>query len=213
MARVEDLYAAILRGEARRTERIIQAELDRDADPVELMMESMAPALQELGARYERGEAFLPDLMVSARAMNAGLGLLAPAIQSRGGGVHRGRVCIGVVKGDHHEIGTNLVAMILQGAGFDVMDLGVDCDAERFVKAAQDGIRVILLSAMLTRTMPYMRTVVDQLRRFPGVRVVIGGAPVTRAYADEIGAHGYAESPKAAVRLVESLLGLPPVPP
>ena len=210
MARVEDLYAAILRGEARRTERIIQAELDRDADPVELMMESMAPALQELGARYERGEAFLPDLMVSARAMNAGLGLLAPAIQSRGGGLHRGRVCIGVVKGDQHEIGKNLVAMMLQGAGFDVMDLGVDCDAERFVKAAQEGIRVILLSAMLTRTMPYMRTVVDQLRRFPEVRVVIGGAPVTRAYAHEIGAHGYAESPAAAVRLVESLFGLPP---
>ncbi len=167
----------------------------------------MVPAMAEIGDRFSRNEAYVPEMLVAARAMQAGLNLLDPLLQEAG---HepRGKVAVATVKGDLHDIGKNLVAMMVKGAGFDVLDLGVDCPAEKFVEAADKGYNIIMASALLTTTMPYLKNVVDAFADRPEVKVLIGGAPVTQEYADEIGADGYSADANEAARLVERVLGL-----
>jgi 5-methyltetrahydrofolate--homocysteine methyltransferase len=208
MARNEELYTAVLKGQHKRVQEVVQAALAGGASAVELMTESMIPAMRDIGDRFARNEAYVPEMLISARAMNTGLQIIEPIIRSSGASTSPAKVCIGTVKGDLHDIGKNLVAMMLKGAGFEVMDLGVDCDAEKFMKAVGDGAQAVLLSALLTTTMPYMKTVVERLKDRPDVKVIIGGAPVTQQYADEIGAHGYSDNAGAAVRVVERCLGV-----
>ena len=207
MAKNELLFAAVSKGQRKQVEEIVNGELAKGVNPVELLTDSMIPAMRELGDRFSRNEVYVPEMLIAARAMQTGLNILEPLIARRG---HQplGRICIGTIKGDLHDIGKNLVAMMLKGAGFAVTDLGVDVDADKFAKAVNEGAQAVLLSALLTTTMPYMKTVVQRFADKPNVKIIIGGAPVTQQYADEIGAHGYADNAGEAVRIVEKCLGI-----
>lgn len=207
MARNQALYDAVCKGKRKEVEQIVNAELAKGVNPVELLTDSMIPAMRDLGDRFARNEVYVPEMLIAARAMQTGLNILEPLIAKQG---HKplGRLCIGTVKGDLHDIGKNLVAMMLKGAGFEVQDLGVDCDVEKFAKAVDMGAQAVLLSALLTTTMPYMREVVNRFKDKPQVKIIIGGAPVTQQYADEIGAHGYADNAGDAVKVVERVLGI-----
>jgi len=171
------------------------------------MNESLIPAMKRIGDDFDRGEAFVPEMLVSARAMDAVLELIKPMLTAAGA-QPKGRICIGTVKGDLHDIGKNLVTMMLRGAGYEVDDLGVDCPHEEYAEAVGRGAEAVCLSALLTTTMPVMKDVVEYLRS-TGVRVpvIIGGAPVTQQYADEIGAQGFAETANGAVGVVTRCLG------
>ena len=208
MADLSELYDAILTGNAPKAEEVTRAALEEKTDPTELLSKYMIPAMDEVGKRFECNEYFVPELLIAARAMKVAMKLMAPAL-SEAGAVAAGRVVIGTVQGDLHDIGKNLVASMLEGAGFEVVDLGVDVSPEKFVEAAQEQEgSLVALSALLTTTMTKMKAVVEQLET-AGVRdkfkVMIGGAPITQQYADEIGADGYSDNASAAVALAREL--------
>jgi 5-methyltetrahydrofolate--homocysteine methyltransferase len=207
MTRNNELFEAICAGKAKVVEQVVQAAVDRGDDVVELLTESMIPAMRDIGDRFSRNEVYVPEMLIAARAMNAGLKLIEPLLAKQG---HQplGRVCIGTVKGDLHDIGKNLVAMMLKGAGYQVDDLGVDCDVNKFEKAVDAGSQAVCCSALLTTTMPYMKTVVEHFKDKPDVKVIVGGAPVTSMYASQIGAHGFANNASEAVKVVSSCLGI-----
>jgi 5-methyltetrahydrofolate--homocysteine methyltransferase len=202
----QELYEAILRGD-RNAVTVLVGNCLAEGNDLELLLNgTMVPAMREMGRRFSCGEAYVPDMLIAARAMQAGLDLLAPHLAGSG---HRaaGQVCIGTVKGDLHDIGKNLVAMMLKGAGYEVIDLGVDCDVARFEQGVGAGARAVLCSALLTTTMPYMKRVVEHFRDRPEISVIVGGAPVTRDYAEQIGAHGYGADANEAVKTVDALFG------
>jgi corrinoid protein of di/trimethylamine methyltransferase len=204
-----ELYDAILTGNAKKAEEVTKAALEANVDPSELLSKYMIPAMDEVGKRFECNEYFVPELLIAARAMKTSLQLLTPKL-AESGAKAAGRVVIGTVQGDLHDIGKNLVASMLEGGGFEVVDLGVDVPAEKFVEAAQqkDG-SIVALSALLTTTMTQMRNVIQALEG-AGLRektkVIIGGAPITQQYADEIGADGYSDNASAAVSLARRLV-------
>ncbi len=204
-----ELYDAILTGNARKAEEVTKAALEEGTDPQELLGKYMIPAMDEVGKRFECNEYFVPELLIAARAMKTSLALLTPHL-AEAGAEAPGRVVIGTVQGDLHDIGKNLVASMLEGGGFEVVDLGVDVPPNKFVEAAQEKEGSILgLSALLTTTMTQMRAVVEALKE-AGIRsttkVIIGGAPITQQYCDEIGADGYADNASAAVGLARNLV-------
>ena len=183
---------------------MVQAAIDGKEDINAILDRGMIPAMREIGDKFSRNEAYVPELLIAARAMQAGLALLEPLIAASGR-KSMGKVAIGTVKGDLHDIGKNLVAIMLKGAGYDVIDLGVNCDITKYEEGVKQGATIIGCSSLLTTTMPYMKEVVAYFKD-KGVKVVIGGAPVTQAYADEIGADGYSEDANGAVKLIDSLL-------
>jgi len=203
-----ELYHAILTGNAKKAEEVTKAALQAKIDPVELVQKYMIPAMDEVGKRFECNEYFVPELLIAARAMKISLELITPHLAAVGA-EPAGRVVIGTVQGDLHDIGKNLVASMLEGGGFQVVDLGVDVPPEKFVEAAQerDGT-IVALSALLTTTMTMMKKVIDALQK-AGIRqktrVIIGGAPITQQYADEIGADGYSDNASSAVALARRL--------
>jgi len=207
MARNEIIFSGIIDGKKAIVEQEINAAVARGDNMVELLTESMIPAMREIGDRFARNEVYVPEMLISARAMQTGLRIIEPLLAKEG---HEplGKVCIGTVKGDLHDIGKNLVAMMLRGAGFEVMDLGVDCDLQKFDTAVASGAQAVCCSALLTTTMPYMKAVVEHFSSRPDVRVVIGGAPVTQSYANEIGAAGFATNASEAVKIVSKCLGV-----
>ena len=189
---------------------VTQQALDGGADAQALIDEAMIPAMREAGQRFENEEFFVPELLLAARAMKAALALLRPLLVEEGS-EPKGRVVIGTVKGDLHDIGKNLVSSMLEGAGFDVIDLGTDVAPEQFVAAVQEkNANLVGLSALLTVTMPAMKLTVDALEA-AGVRdqvkVLVGGAPLASEYASEIKADAYADNASAAVRMAEQLVG------
>lgn len=205
-----ELYDAILTGNARKAEEVTKAALEAEVNPSELLSKYMIPAMDEVGKRFECNEYFVPELLIAARAMKTSLELITPRLAAVGAKA-AGRVVIGTVQGDLHDIGKNLVASMLEGGGFKVVDLGVDVPADRFVDAAkeQDGT-IVALSALLTTTMTQMKMVIEALEK-AGIRastkVMIGGAPITQQYANEIGADGYSDNASAAVALARRLSG------
>ncbi len=208
---MQELTTAIVEGNAVRVKELVQAALDENVPPEELVSRWMIPAMTEVGARFERQEYFVPEMLVSARAMQAGLSLLKPLLAQRA--VRPvATVVIGTVRGDLHDVGKNLVAMMLEGAGFQVVDLGVDVPAARFVQAVREHRAEILgISSLLTTTMPQMEAVICALAEEglrERVKVLVGGAPVTDRFAARIGADGYGESATAAVKAARSVLGL-----
>ncbi|NLF09543.1 MAG: cobalamin-binding protein, partial [Pirellulaceae bacterium] len=204
-----ELYDAILTGNAKKAEEVTKAALEAKADPTELVQKYMVPAMDEVGKRFECNEYFVPELLIAARAMKTSLEMITPLL-AEAGAEPVGRVVIGTVQGDLHDIGKNLVASMLEGGGFQVIDLGVDVPAEKFVEAVKEKDGTILaLSALLTTTMTMMKNVIEALEK-AGVRkttkVMIGGAPITQQYADEIGADGYSDNASAAVALARKLV-------
>ena len=204
------LYEAVVSGQAVPARALTEQALASGIDPKEVVDRYLIPAMDEVGRRFECNDYFVPELLIAARAMKASLELLRPALSARGA-QPVGRVAIGTVKGDLHDIGKNLVSAMLEGGGFEIVDLGVDVTAQRFVDAAATaGVAIIALSALLTTTMPTMKQVVAELERVglrDRVKVMIGGAPITQKYADEIGADGFADSAASAVPLARRLVG------
>jgi 5-methyltetrahydrofolate--homocysteine methyltransferase len=209
MADLVRLQDAILRGDAKLAVAITKEALGENINPVELVTHNMIPAMEEVGKRFECQEYFVPELLLSARAMKGALELVRPLLAEQGA-ASAGRVLIGTVKGDLHDIGKNLVSSMLEGAGFDVIDLGSDVAPQKFVSAIQEKHpNIVALSALLTTTMPSMKTTIDELEK-AGVRgtvkVMIGGAPVTQQFADQIGADGYSDNANGAVTLAKRLV-------
>ncbi|HTO94502.1 MAG TPA: corrinoid protein [Bacteroidota bacterium] len=209
MSMIQTLYDAILNGNAKAAKEITQTSLAAGANPQSLVDDTMIPAMNEVGRRYEANEYFVPELLIAARAMKASLELIRPLLSARGA-EPVGRVVIGTVQGDLHDIGKNLVGAMLEGAAFEVTDLGVDVSPEKFINAAKEkNARLVALSALLTTTMHSMKAVLEKLRESgmrDNVKVMIGGAPVTQKYADEIGADGYSSNANAAVALARKLM-------
>ncbi len=208
MPDLKQLYDAVVSGDAKATHAITQQALAEGVDPLKLVNEYMVPAMDEVGRRFECNEYFVPELLISARAMKASLDLIRPLLTARGD-KPIGRVAIGTVKGDLHDIGKNLVASLLEGGGFEVIDLGVNVPPEKFIATVKEkNANIVAMSALLTTTMPAMKTTIDALKQ-AGVRgqvkVLIGGAPITQKYAEEIGADGYSENAVGAVALAKKV--------
>ncbi len=206
MPDLRQLYNAVVSGDFKASQAITQQALAEGVDPLELVNQYMVPAMDEVGRRFECNEYFVPELLISARAMKAALELIRPILTARGT-QPAGRVAIGTVKGDLHDIGKNLVASLLEGGGFEVIDLGVNVSPEKFIETVQQkSANIVAMSALLTTTMPAMKTTIDALKQ-AGVRdkvkVLIGGAPITQKYAEEIGADGYSENAVGAVALAK----------
>ena len=209
MSDLEKLWAAVIAGDAKAAAALTRAGLDAGAAPLEIVSGSLVPAMDEVGRLFECEEYFVPEMLLSARAMKAAMEIVRPLLAAKAAAPY-GRVIIGTVKGDLHDIGKNLVASMLEGGGFEVIDLGADVAPERFVEAAAGhGAGLVALSALLTVTMPAMKTTVDAFRAAGlrgKVKIMIGGAPVSRRYADAIGADGYGESAGSAVALARRLV-------
>jgi 5-methyltetrahydrofolate--homocysteine methyltransferase len=204
------VYESIIEGDAPLTKEKVMEALENKIDPAVILNEAMIAAMSKVGQLFEEGEYFVPEMLVAARAMQGGLALIKPLlVQADFKPI--GKVVAGTVKGDLHDIGKNLVCMMLEGAAFEVVDLGVDVGPEKFVEAVRDsGANIVAMSALLTTTMPNMKTTIDALRE-AGVRgkvkVMVGGAPLTDQYAKEIGADGYAPDASRAVVMAKSLAG------
>jgi corrinoid protein of di/trimethylamine methyltransferase len=207
--RNQDLYDAILNGDAKNAHTATESALAVGVGAMELIQGSMVPAMDEVGRLFEAGEYFVPELLLAGRAMKSAMEILKPLL-SECGRKMAACVVIGTVKGDLHDIGKNIVASMLEGSGFEVIDLGADVSPERFVAAVEKyKPQVVCMSALLTVTMPGMKLTIDSLETAgirTQVRVLIGGAPVTQQYANEIGADGYSENASGAVTLVRNLL-------
>ncbi len=204
-----ELYEAILTGNAKKATEVTTAALDAGVDPSLLLSKYMIPAMDDVGNRFECNEFFVPELLIAARAMKSSLELLTPRLAAAGA-KSAGRVVIGTVQGDLHDIGKNLVASMLEGGGFEVIDLGVDVAPDQFVEAAGENEgAIIALSALLTTTMTMMKKVIDALEaagRRSQHRVIVGGAPITQQFADQIGADGYSDNASGAVALARKLV-------
>jgi 5-methyltetrahydrofolate--homocysteine methyltransferase len=206
-----ELYDAIVNGNNKQAHAATQAAIEAGVKPMALVADTMIPAMDEVGKLFEEEEYFVPELLLSGRAMKGAMALLRPLIVASGEKLSA-KVVIGTVKGDLHDIGKNLVASMLEGSGFEVIDLGIDVAPEKFVAAViQQQPQIVCMSALLTVTMPSMKTTIDALKAAglrSKVKVMIGGAPVTTQYASEIGADGYSENANAAVALVRTLLAV-----
>ncbi len=204
------IFEAVLEGDMPGAKATIQAALDAGLAPNAILNDGMIAAMAEVGRRFEEGDYYVPEMLISARAMQAGLAILKPHLQS-GGDQPAGTVLIGTVKGDLHDIGKNLVALMLEGAGFEVRDLGVDVSADKIVEAIRTGgANILALSALLTTTMPYMKTTINAIRQAglrDTIKIMVGGAPVNAEYASQIGADGYSPDASRAVRLAHTLMG------
>jgi 5-methyltetrahydrofolate--homocysteine methyltransferase len=207
----QDIYDGILEGYVAATEAGVNKALEAGNDPAEILNEGMIAAMREVGRLFEEGEYYVPEMLIAARAMQSGLAILKPMLVESGV-EPTGKVAVGTVKGDLHDIGKNLVAMMFEGAGFAITDLGTDVAPEKFVAAIQeDGVDVVALSALLTTTMPSMQATIDAIVAAglrDNVKVIVGGAPVTPEYAEQIGADGFAPDASGAVTVTEALLGI-----
>jgi 5-methyltetrahydrofolate--homocysteine methyltransferase len=204
---IKDIYEGVLSFQVDRVKELTQAELNAGTDVQSILNDGLISAMDEVGRQFSEGILFVPEMLMSAQAMKAGLEILKPQLTEEVSH-SRGTVVIGTVKGDLHDIGKNLVAMMLEGAGLTVVDLGVDIEAEKFVAAAKDNkADIVAMSALLTTTMPAMETTIKAVKE-AGLKVkcIIGGAPVTEAFASQIGADGQSDDAPGAVELVRRLI-------
>jgi 5-methyltetrahydrofolate--homocysteine methyltransferase len=206
---LEPIYKAVLNGEKEAATESVQAALDAGKDAGEILQKGLIPAMEEVGRLFEAGDYYVPEMLIAARAMQAGLGLLKPLLVDSDV-KPTGKVVIGTVKGDLHDIGKNLVGMMLEGAGFEINDMGTDVAPEQFIEAVNEGdVDILAMSALLTTTMPMMETTikaVDEAGLRDAVKIIIGGAPVTKDYAEKIGADGFAPDASQAASLAKTLV-------
>jgi 5-methyltetrahydrofolate--homocysteine methyltransferase len=210
MSAIDELREGVIQGQANVAVEKVKQALDEGLSADTILNQGLISAMSKVGQMYEEGIVFVPEMLIAARAMDKALQILRPHLVEQGV-KPLGKVAIGTVKGDLHDIGKKLVAMMLEGSGFEIIDLGIDAAPEKFVDAVQNrGAQVVALSALLTTTMPNMKNVVEALKQAgvrDRVRIIIGGAPVNQAYADQIGADGYAPDASSAVRKVRELVG------
>ncbi len=206
---LEQLSEALIAGKAPVVKDLTQKAIDSGLSAEAILNQGLIAGMSVIGERFKRNEVYIPEVLIAARAMNAGMALVKPLLKQAGVKA-RGVFCCGTVKGDLHDIGKNLVCMMVEGAGFEVVDLGVNCEPEKFVKAAQEHkADAIGMSALLTTTMTNMKATIDAFKE-AGIRgkvkIIVGGAPLTQSFADEIGADGYAPDAASAVDLLKKLL-------
>ncbi|MBN2551441.1 MAG: cobalamin-dependent protein [Spirochaetales bacterium] len=206
MASLNAISEALQKGKADEVKNLVTQALEEKIDAEKVLEEGLIAGMDIIGGRFKRNEIYIPEVLIAARAMHAGMSVLEP-ILAESGVKMIGKLAIGTVKGDLHDIGKNLVAMMYKGAGFEVMDLGVDVPAEKYVQATDDGADIVGLSALLTTTMVQMKGVIESLKeKGSKAKIIIGGAPVTQNYCDEIGADGYAADAATAVEIGKSLI-------
>jgi 5-methyltetrahydrofolate--homocysteine methyltransferase len=205
---LKDIYQNVIDGQAPEVEAGVKAALVANIEAEEILKNALIAAMSEIGQRFEAGDLFVPEMLIAARAMQAGLKILKPAL-AKADVKAAGKVAIGTVKGDLHDIGKNLVAMMLEGSGFEIMDLGVDVTPEAFVNSVRNGAQIIGMSALLTTTMSSMEGTIQALKTAglrDKVKVIIGGAPVTQDYANKIGADAFAPDASSATRVARQLM-------
>lgn len=210
MTDLHALYEAILGGKLEPAVEVTKQAIAEGVGPQQIINDYMIPAMEEIGARFEAGQAFVPNLLMSARAMKGSLDLVKPLLRGDNT-ASMGKVVIGTVKGDLHDIGKNLVASMLEGCGFEVINLGVDVSSDKFIEAVKEhNANIICMSALLTTTMNYMKEVVaavEAAQLKDKVKIMVGGAPLTEGFARSIGADGYSSNANAAVALARNLMG------
>ncbi len=207
MADLKALADAIISGDRDAARELTQQAADENVDPEKILNEGLTAGMDVVGKKFKANEFYVPEVLIAARAMHAGMEILEPLL-AEAGAEPKGIVVLGTVKGDLHDIGKNLVNMMLSGGGFKVVDVGIDVSEEKFVESAKnENADIVALSALLTTTMPQMKNVIDALKE-AGIeaQTIIGGAPVTQDYADEIGADGYAPDAASAVDKAAELL-------
>ncbi|HLE51798.1 MAG TPA: corrinoid protein [Anaerolineales bacterium] len=206
---LKDIYAGVIDGQSALVQEKVKDALASGLNPGVILKEGMIAAMREVGRRFEEGEFYVPEMLIAARAMQSGLALLKPHLQESDV-KSAGKVVIGTVKGDLHDIGKNLVAMMLEGAGFEIYDLGTDVTPQKFIETARSvDADIIAMSALLTTTMTNMKVTIDALADAglrSSLKVMVGGAPITDQYAAQIGADGYAVDASRAVSVAKSLL-------
>jgi len=209
MAKYQDLADSIISGDNVKSKEIAQKLLDEGISAVEILNDGLMPGMDVVGKKFKANEMYIPEVLIAARAMHTAMEVIKPLL-SKSDTNTIGVVIIGTVQGDLHDIGKNLVGMMLEGAGFTVIDLGVDVPPQKFVEELnKNSARLLALSALLTTTMVSMESVIKAVRASDGksIKVMVGGAPLTQEYADSIGADGYAPDASSAVDLAKSLLG------
>lgn len=207
MLKIDEIASAIETGKVKTIADIVLEAVSTGENPMEILNDGMIRAMRVIGERFSRGEAFVPEMLISARTMKKGLDALKPYL-SKGATAANGKVIIGTVSGDVHDIGKNLVAMMIESAGFEVIDLGIDVSAEQFVRSIRENedVRVVALSTLLTTTMPAMRNILSELNRLTNrndFRVMVGGAPISEEFARQIGADGFAADAASAAALAK----------
>lgn len=210
MSVLQQIAENLMKGKANDVKALVEKALAEGESPSKILNQGLLTGMSVIGERFKKNEVYVPEVLIAARAMKAGMSVLQPKL-SAAGIQPLGVAAIGTVKGDLHDIGKNLVGMMLEGAGFKVVDLGIDCSPEKFVQGARDNkAAVIGVSALLTTTMTNMKAVVDAVKASDlagTTKVMIGGAPVTQAFCDEIGANGYAPDAASAADLAKKLIG------
>lgn len=209
MADFKAIAESIISGQAPAVKAGVQQALDDGVSVQEILHQGLIAGMNVVGVKFKNNEFYIPEVLIAARAMKAGLEIIRPKLLAEKV-QPLGKVSIGTVKGDLHDIGKNLVGMMLEGAGFDVVDLGVDVSPEAFVNSVREqGVQIVCMSALLTTTMPAIQTTIDALKTAgltQQVRVMIGGAPITQDYADKVGAHGYAADAASAAETARELI-------
>lgn len=208
MSKLEQIAELLMKGKAKDVAALVEQALNEGEKPARVLNEGLLKGMSVIGERFKKNEVYVPEVLIAARAMKAGMQILQPKLTSAG--IQPiGIAVIGTVKGDLHDIGKNLVGMMLEGGGFKVVDIGIDAEPQKFIDAATaNNAAIIGVSALLTTTMTNMKAVVDAVKASPlagKVKVMIGGAPVTQAFCDEIGAHGYAPDAASASDLAKKL--------
>ncbi|HHT66026.1 MAG: corrinoid protein [Caldicoprobacterales bacterium] len=209
MANLREIADFLKAGNAPKVKELVQAAIDQGVEPTDILNESLIVGMGEIGVLFKNNEVYVPEVLIAARAMKAGMAIIKPLLVEKDV-KPIGKVVVGTVKGDLHDIGKNLVAMMLEGAGFHVVDLGIDVPPEKFLDAVkEEGIECVAMSALLTTTMPGMKDTIEAFKAAglrDQVKIMVGGAPVTQNFADEIGADGYAPDAASAAELAKELV-------
>lgn len=209
MSKLEEVAAAVEKGKVKIVAGLTQEALDEGFSASEILNTGMIGAMAVVGEKFKNNEIFVPEMLIAARAMKKGVEVLTPYLKAAGT-ESKGKLILGTVAGDLHDIGKNLVGMMIEGAGFEVIDLGVDVPAEKFIECMKENpdCKIVALSALLTTTMPAIKSTIDAIVASglrDTVKIMIGGAPVTQAFADEVGADGYSEDAASAAELANKL--------
>ncbi len=210
MSKVEEIAAAVENGKVKKVAGLVEEALAEGISATEILNVGMIGAMGVVGEKFKNNEIFVPEMLIAARAMKKGVEVLTPALKEAGS-EPVGKLILGTVAGDLHDIGKNLVGMMIEGAGFNVIDLGVDVPADKFIECMKENpdCKIVALSALLTTTMPAIKNTIDAIVAAglrDTVKIMIGGAPVTQAFADEVGADGYSEDAASAAELAKKLL-------
>ena len=208
MADFQGIADSLIKGQAPQVKELVQQAVEEGTNPGDILNKGLIAGMSVVGELFKKNEIYVPEVLIAARAMHAGMDIIKPLL-SEAGVEPKGVFAIGTVKGDLHDIGKNLVMMMIEGAGFKVIDLGIDVASEKYVQAVEDGAQVLGMSALLTTTMPAMKAAIDAITDagvINSVKIIVGGAPLTQAFADEIGADGYSPDAASAADLANEMI-------